>query len=285
MPTGVNLVNYPVLNQFFSKRPFRSFSIKHVISGTEYYVVNGKNYKLNSSEYLITNQHASGEVIVDCDNSVKGLCIDLSPEIVGIATSSILNPSETLHYAELDKYLNSSDFLENKYNSNYTLLGGYLNRISKELESNSHCNFSFQNEFYFQLAEKLVEDNFSNFKRFKAIKAVKSGTKKELLRKLLQANSIILNSFLEVNSISQISDEVGISEFHFFRLYKTVFSISPYQLLKKKKLQFAKEILQKGNVSISETAEIANFSDLAVFSKSFKKEFGLPPSALINTKI
>lgn len=279
LPKNSSLVNYSVLKQFYSKQPFRSFSIKHVISGIEYYKVNSKNYTVGQNEFLIVNKHSEGSVIVDSKEEVKGLCIDVSPELISLAVSSVLKPDECIHESELNTYLNSPDFLECKYNSASNSTGEFLNKAVKLFESNPNYSFTFDKAFYFDLAEKIVQDNLSNFKQFRKIKAVKSETKKELLRKLLLAQNLIKFNYLEISDISEVSSFCGISEYHFYRLFKQVFQISPYQLLLKNKLLYSRELILKKTFSITQISSMAGFSDVSSFSKAFKKEFKYSPSS------
>lgn len=279
LPKNSSLVNYSVLKQFFCDQPFRSFSIKHVISGKEYYKVNSKNYCVQQNEFLIVNKHSEGSVVVDSKVDVKGLCIDVSPELISLAVSSVINPQDKVHQSELNTYLNSPDFLECKYDAYSNSTGRFLNDAAKIFEANPNHNFSFEKEFYFSLAEKIVNDNLQNFKKFQRIKAVKSTTKKELLRKLLLAQNLINSNFLNINDINEVALYCGISEYHFYRLFKHVFQISPYQLLLKNKLNYGRQLLGLKTHSISQVADMAGFANVASFSKAFKKEFRLNPSA------
>jgi AraC family transcriptional regulator len=251
LPKNSSLVNYSVLKQFFCDQPFRSFSIKHVISGKEYYKVNSKNYCVQQNEFLIVNKHSEGSVVVDSKVDVKGLCIDVSPELISLAVSSVINPQDKVHQSELNTYLNSPDFLECKYDAYSNSTGRFLNDAA----------------------------NLQNFKKFQRIKAVKSTTKKELLRKLLLAQNLINSNFLNINDINEVALYCGISEYHFYRLFKHVFQISPYQLLLKNKLNYGRQLLGLKTHSISQVADMAGFANVASFSKAFKKEFRLNPSA------
>ncbi len=281
LPKNSSLVNYSVLKQFYCNQPFRSFSIKHVISGKEYYKVNSKNYCVEQNEFLIVNKHSEGSVVVDSKVEVKGLCIDVSPELISLAVSSVINPQDKLHEAELNTYLNSPDFLDCKYDANSNSTGRFLNDTARIFEANPNHYFSFEKEFYFNLAEKIVNDNLQNFKKFLRIKAVKSETKKELLRKLLLAQNLINSNFLDIKEINEVAFFCGISEYHFYRLFKHVFQISPYQLLLKNKLNYGRQLLSQKNYSISQVASMSGFADVSSFSKAFKKEFQLSPSATL----
>jgi len=59
---------------------------------------------------------------------------------------------------------------------------------------------------------------------------------------------------------------------------KKAFGKTPHQYINRLKIAKAKEALQNNDLSISEVSDLFGFSDLAVFSKVFKKAYGHPPS-------
>jgi AraC-like DNA-binding protein len=71
----------------------------------------------------------------------------------------------------------------------------------------------------------------------------------------------------------------GISKYHFIRVFKAAFGISPYQYQKRKRLELAKTDLLSGE-EILFTAIRYGFADTATFSKAFKQQFGVTPGAV-----
>ena len=61
---------------------------------------------------------------------------------------------------------------------------------------------------------------------------------------------------------------------------KTSRSISNY--IRFYRLNYAQELLKKGEKNVSEIAYDSGFSSLSYFSKSFKDEFGYSPNASLN---
>jgi AraC-like DNA-binding protein len=73
--------------------------------------------------------------------------------------------------------------------------------------------------------------------------------------------------------------QTGISKYHFIRVFKSVFGISPYQYQKRKRLELAKLDLLIGN-EIFFTAIRYGFPDVPSFSKAFKQQFGQTPGSI-----
>lgn len=280
-PNNSNLVNYSKLFEFYNKKPYRSFCIKYVIDGNEYYTVNGKKYNIGSSQYLIANAYSEGDVLVDSKKQVTGICIDIEPTIISEAVSSYIAPGAYIADLGLDTFFNTANFYENLFEAKHTQLGKLIANNEKHIEENVLTGKDFSREFYFQLTEKIICDYIPVFKQFQNIKTVKLSTKKDLFYKLNKAKLLLEANFLKNPTITDVALHVGISEYHFYRLFKSVFSYSPNQYVIKLKLDFARQQLISKKNSIAEVAFKSGFSDLAAFSKSFKQQFNISPTTLI----
>ena len=283
LPKNSNLINYSILNEFYSPAPFRSFSIKYVVEGTELYSVNGNKYSVKNNEYLLANKFSEGYVEVDSKKAVKGICIDVEPKIISEVVASYLKPDAACSDLELDKFFNTPSFFENKYKAFNSYVGKILISLEKQLESNPSFDLNFNKEFYYQISEGILKDHIPIYKQLHAIKAVKYYTKKDLYKRLLRAKEYLDDSFLAAVKIEEVAALAAISEYHFYRLFKSAFQISPHQYLIKKRLQYALQVLHVERLSVSEVALASGFSDIHSFSKSFKKCFGFSPSKIAKT--
>lgn len=278
LPKNSNLINYSVLNEFYSPAPFRSFSIKYVVDGSELYSVNGNKYVIKNQQYLLANKHSEGFVEVDSKKSVTGICIDVAPDILSEVVASYLKPDSSISDLALDQFFNSTGFLENRYNAHHTHLGQFMLQLEGVLKHNPTHELNLNKEFYYILSEKIIQDHIPVFKQLHSIKAIKAETKKELIRKIYKGKDYIDFYFRSPLHIDIIAREVGLSEYHFFRLFKSVLSITPHQYIIQKRLIFAKDIIEKEGVNISAASALSGFSDIYSFSRSFKKYFGVSPS-------
>ena len=76
-----------------------------------------------------------------------------------------------------------------------------------------------------------------------------------------------------------IAKEIHISEKYMYRLFIERFRISPQQFLIKMRMEAARELLQKNNLSVSETATAVGYASIFAFSKTFLNYFGVNPSS------
>lgn len=79
--------------------------------------------------------------------------------------------------------------------------------------------------------------------------------------------------------MSQLADRLKISKVQLNRKIQNQMSFSPAKLILYYKMELAKRILEANKYSIEETALYCGFSGVTNFSRKFKQEFGLSPSA------
>lgn len=78
-------------------------------------------------------------------------------------------------------------------------------------------------------------------------------------------------------TIAKIAAEVGLSEFHFMRLFKQRMNMTVYQFVTHRRLEKAKVLLTKGT-SAAHVAASLGFYDQSHFTGHFRRAFGLTPN-------
>jgi YesN/AraC family two-component response regulator len=92
-------------------------------------------------------------------------------------------------------------------------------------------------------------------------------------------NQIISLKITDANfSVDELGREAGLSRMHLFRKIKALTGYSPSDFIKKSRLERSKELIEKGELSISEIAYDTGFSTPGNFSTAFKKFFGQTPA-------
>ena len=90
--------------------------------------------------------------------------------------------------------------------------------------------------------------------------------------------AFIESNFCEDIELSQISEICKVSREHFCRMFKEYMGMSPFDYIKKLRIQKAKELLMtKRELRILEIGKTVGFQSSSYFSKVFKSETGLTP--------
>ncbi len=98
---------------------------------------------------------------------------------------------------------------------------------------------------------------------------------------LQKVNAIIELHYTDENyALPQLCLDLGMSRSQLFRKLKAVANIAPSDLIRTYRLQKAKAILEKGDLTVAEVTYQVGFRDPSYFSKIFQEEFGVLPSAI-----
>jgi len=78
--------------------------------------------------------------------------------------------------------------------------------------------------------------------------------------------------------LSDLARTAGLSPYHFLRVFKGVTGVTPHQWLLRARLREAARRLVTSRAPVTEIALDVGFDDLSNFIRTFRAEFGVPPS-------
>lgn len=87
------------------------------------------------------------------------------------------------------------------------------------------------------------------------------------------------------NSLSEVSDELGISYVQFARRFRRYTGLSPNEYIIKSRMKLARELLGDEEVLIKEIAIVCGYENEYYFSYAFKKYNGISPSEYRKTLV
>jgi AraC-like DNA-binding protein len=102
--------------------------------------------------------------------------------------------------------------------------------------------------------------------------------KRSVYYRLAEAKEYIDAHFLTNINIEEIASVACLSQYHFLRLFKSVFETTPYQYVISKRLQKAAELLEESTHSVGDISMMVCFDTVAAFCDSFKREYGVNPT-------
>lgn len=111
-----------------------------------------------------------------------------------------------------------------------------------------------------------------------ALPAMKASTRQELFRRLSFAADFMHDAASEQTDLETIAAAACLSKFHFLRLFRQFYGVSPYQYLQQLRIEKAERLLRMPGNSVSDVAAELGFGNSSSFSRLFKKHKGVYPS-------
>mgnify|MGYP000521143629 CR=1 FL=1 len=253
-----NLQNITLFKAHFTnfsceKHVHDEFSITLIDKGLTHFFFKGMNYKFTDHTIVTLNPdeiHSCGAL---SDFGYQYKVIYINPDFIYQMQKELFSTNQ-------NNLFFSNFYLEDEY------LYHKLNSLIL-LERNSLIsNFEFE--------EEMIE--VLNYILLKNCKNVHT--------KIFIPDSILMNkaknyineNYKEDITLDDICNEINLSKYHFLRLFKQTFFISPHSYLMIRRVEAAKQLLQFGN-SIIETSFKCGFNDQSHLSRRFKAITGITP--------
>lgn len=177
-----------------------------------------------------------------------------------------------IHPNQLEPMLGSAGVKQSKdYQIKDTLLNDpqlrqYILNITTHIENNANDKLQLENLLY-QMAERIAQ-------RHGDLLPERKSSKNDTL--LLKAQNFIHENIGADISLDEISNQVSLSKYHFIRMFRQQFGITPHQYILNCRINRARRALEAGTV-LEDVVFDYGFSDLSHFNRRFKPVFGMTP--------
>jgi AraC-like DNA-binding protein len=101
-----------------------------------------------------------------------------------------------------------------------------------------------------------------------------------LYRRIVHAKLFIDNHYDDAIDLNNIAEEAVFSKFHFIRLFKKIYGLTPHRYLIHVRIEKAMQLLRNG-MPVSDTCFAVGFESLSSFSNLFKRTACISPTDYI----
>lgn len=99
----------------------------------------------------------------------------------------------------------------------------------------------------------------------------------DILLRLAKAQAFVDRSYSEPLTLAAVAAEAALSPFHFLRLFRRHYGITPNRYLQQVRIDRAKDLLLTTDLSVTEICLEVGFSALGSFSRLFRRRVGIAP--------
>jgi AraC family transcriptional regulator len=150
-----------------------------------------------------------------------------------------------------------------------------LEHICWALKAEAECNCVlgrlYGESLALALCAHLLRHPFAN----NSAMAKKGGMAPRMLRRVIDYIESNLDGSIRMASLAEIS---GLSQYRFAHNFKSATGIPPHQYVIRARLDRAKQMLRRTNVSVLDIAYGVGFQSISRFNSLFKRELGTTPS-------
>ena len=131
---------------------------------------------------------------------------------------------------------------------------------------------------FYDLADALVQLRGDARRESQSFPGLRASTREEMYRRLYRARDFLYSCYREQLSVADAALIAAMSPFHFQRMFKSAFGISPMQFVQRRRLDVARDLLTTTEEDVTQVCLAVGFESLGSFSTLFKRTFGMPPS-------
>lgn len=257
-----------------------AYSLKYVSRGEEMYQVGQRRQTVGEEQFLLVNYDQEVAVSIHDDETVEGLCVFLSPDLMDEVYQHWQQAEERSLEEPASRNASFPGAFEARYACEQSELGAYLQQLSRQQSLQSRDSLIEDKARLYRLAELLCQQQSAVNQQMDRLPSRKRSTREELFRRLSIAQEYLHANWHIPPKMPEVAREAALSEYHFYRLFRSIFGQSPQQYLMALRLQKASEMLRQYDRSITEVAEACGFYDVHHFNKAFRKHYGLRPSGI-----
>ncbi len=101
--------------------------------------------------------------------------------------------------------------------------------------------------------------------------------------RVIHVAEILVNNMENPPDTMELARAVGLSRSKLQRCFFRVYGVSLFEYLRNHRLQTARQLLQSGEVNVTEAALHVGYANQSYFAKAFKAMFGVAPGTLLHT--
>ena len=101
----------------------------------------------------------------------------------------------------------------------------------------------------------------------------------DVLVHLRRARDVADRDFAEPLDLEALAAEARLSKFHFLRLFRATYGVTPAEYVSRRRIERAQDLLRSTNLTVTEVCHAVGFSSLGSFSSRFRAVVGESPSS------
>jgi AraC family transcriptional regulator len=250
------------------------------LSGSSYCKVDDRTVYIPEDYYFISNRSQPYTLTIESEKPIETFNIHFGENFTESVLGSLsITPAQALEYGML-KSSKTITFYNRLYKRDET-----FNRIVGSLEklgqSNQFDKLLFEEQLTKLLTHQLLQHQEILWAMDK-IPAAKPSVRTELFKRISLAKDYMHSMQPGAIDLNQLAAAACISKYHFLRLFKTLYGMSPHQYIQQIRIDKAKNLLNNSSFAIQEISDSLGFENSQSFSRFFQKNTGVYPTQYRN---
>ena len=233
-------------------------------------LIDEDNYFVSNRSQLYTLQVEEGSGVTETFNIHFG---DLFSESV---LNSLVTPTDRILDAGTEKQLSPFLFF-NQLHRRDAVFNTLIRAIMTSYRETGFNKLRFEEQLTALLSHHLQQHRHTA-EMVSNLPPARMATRVELYKRLSRAMDVLRSGFCGEISLDQLAAEACLSKYHFLRLFRMAYGLSPYQYIQQLRIEKARVLLAGSFMPIADLAALLGFDNSQSFSRLFYQRMGLYPT-------
>jgi AraC-like DNA-binding protein len=252
-------------------------SIKAAAGGAEDYFIDGRRITVDDDTFAILNHDRVYASRIESLRPVHSFSIFFDRKMAAQAWYSLTRSASALDDGA-EAELAPGEFAERLY-EHENLVSPVLRHIRLAVDSGPVDDAWMDEQLLFLLG-RMLRLQHKTLRMEAVVPSRKAATRRELMRRLTLGVDFIQTRYRDAVLLKDIAAAAHLSPFHFLRLFKAVYRVTPSEYLNRKRSAAALRLLQQSNWSMNMIAEHVGFGSRTSMYRHLRAHYGVEPREL-----
>jgi AraC family transcriptional regulator len=267
----------------FSAQAFRHYgraehpllSVKSMFNGRAIYTVGRARFAVEERGYLVLNDNQAYEIEINSPTKVESFIVYFPHGWAADVLRALTTPTDRLFDLPDKDDTPPVHFFE-RFSPDDDFVSPELRRLRRAHNRGAIANGVLE-ELLRGLLVSMLKAQRSQVREMEGLNALRLSTRQELWRRLNRGRDFIRAGFENALNLQDMAAAASLSPFHFLRVFKSAFGISPHQFLSACRMERAKFLLERTDMPVTDVCLAIGFESLGTFSSSFRRHNGVSP--------
>jgi AraC family transcriptional regulator len=246
------------------------------IQGKSFCKVDGVTRQIGEDTYFISNRSQPYTLQIERGEPAETFNIHFGEYFAESVLNALLTPADTILGRGKQQDVAFFQFF-NQLHRRDSHFNTVIQRILSAYQEYGFNRLLFEQQLT-HLLGYLLQQQREVTEAMNKLPPVRQSTRVELYRRLSRSLDYIHSNIGEKIDLQDLSSASLLSKYHFLRLFKVAYGLSPYQYIQDLRIEKAQVALTKTTVPVADLAYSLGFDNPQSFSRLFFQRLGLYPS-------
>ena len=243
--------------------------------GVSHCATDGRTVSIQEGYFFISNRHQSYTLTIDSSQPVETFNIHIGEHFSEGVLGALLTPADKILNDGLQQQVHTVAFHNQLYRRDPSF--NQLIKALQQVQATCFDKLLFEEKLS-ELLIYLLQQHRDIMQSVYNLPPVKHSTRLELYKRLSYSLDYLHGAAEGPVTLDELAGTACLSKYHFLRLFKLAYGVSPYQYVQELRMDKARHLLRHSSLPVQDIALLLGFESSQSFSRMFYQREGVYPT-------